>query len=221
MQTDQAKTIAAIFTIAGAVAILFFSLREPRPGFDPRPEHALGQVLAEEAAKLLTGGGRLTVITRDPAAFASPASALQLEGFYAELKKSKLTVAATNIVQQDPLRLVRVPPGAFVDVMRKLGENDVIVSFLGPPVLDGEQKARLGEKRPYVVAVCSGWLPRQVDLKGLFAEKLLHVAVVSRLQAAPTPPTSQNPREWFDHYYEVITPANLSELPMAPNTVSR
>jgi hypothetical protein len=221
MQTDQAKSIAAIFTIAVAVAILFFSLREPRPSFDPRPEHALGQVLAEETAKLLGSGGRLTVITRDPAAFNSPASALQLEGFYAELKKSKLTVAATNIVQQDPLRLVRVPPGAFVDVMRKLGENDVIVSFLGPPVLDGEQKARLGEKRPHVVAVCSGWLPRQVDLKELFADKLLHVAVVSRLQAASTPPASNNPREWFDQYYEVITPANLAELPLAPNTVSR
>src|SRR6266446_6933457 len=168
MQTDQPKTIAAIVMIAVAVAILYFSLREPRPNVEPRPEQALGQVLAEEAAKLLSGGGRLTVITRDPSAFQNPASALQLEGFYAELKKSKLTVAATNIVQQDPLRLVRVPPAAFVDVMRKLGENDVIVSFLGPPVLNDEQKARLGEKRPHVVAVCSGWLPRQVDLKGLF-----------------------------------------------------
>jgi len=221
MQTDQAKTIAAIVTIVVAVAIPYFSLREPRPNVEPRPELALGQVLAEEAAKLLSGGGALTVITRDPATFQNPASALQIEGFYAELKKSKLTVAATNIIQQDPLRLVRVPPAAFVDIMRKLGDSDVIVSFLGPPVLNDEQKARLGEKKPRIVAVCSGWLPREVDLKELFAEKLLHIAVVSRLQAAPTPPTSNNPREWFDHYYEVITPANLSELSVAPVTVSR
>jgi len=221
MRTDQAKTTVAIVIIAGAVAFLFFSLREPRPSVDPRADRALGEVVAAEAVKSLGSGGRLTVITRDPALFENPASAFQIEAFYRALKKSNVALAATNMVQQDPLRLVRVPPGAYVDIMKKLGDNDVIVSFLGPPILNDEQKASMGEKRPHIVAVCSGWLPREVDVKELFAQKLLHVAIVSRLQAAPTPPVSNNPREWFDHYYEVITPANLSELQPAPNTASR
>jgi hypothetical protein len=221
MRTDQTKTVAALVTIAGAVALLYFSLREPLPSVDPRPERALGQVLAEEAAKVLGSGGRLTLITHASSTLDNPTAALQLEGFFQALKKSNLKLAATNIFQQDPLRLIRVPPAAFVEIMRKQAEGDVIVSFLGPPVLNEEQKARLGEKGPRVVAVCSGWLPRQIDLKELFAQNLLHVAIVSRLIPAPIPSASGNLQNWFDHLYQVITPANLAELPVPSNSVGR
>jgi hypothetical protein len=65
------------------------------------------------------------------------------------------------------------------------------------------------------VAVCTGDLPRRVDLKRLFEQKLLHAAVISRSAVASTPPASKRPQDWFDYLFEVVTPANLSELPAA------
>ena len=98
----------------------------------------------------------------------------------------------------------------------EVDQADVIVSLLGPPVLTPAQLGKLGEKRPKVIAICSGSMPRRVDLRRLFDEKLLQVAIVSREAAtpAPAPPTDQ-PQAWFDHLYAVVTPANLAILPVS------
>jgi len=221
MQTEKIKTIAAITIILGAVAFLYFSLREAPPEVDPRPQEALGQVLAEEAGKLLGSGGRLTLITRGPARFEKSASEFQMKGFEQALHKSNLNLAATNVFKVDPLRLLRVPPGDFLEVLKKQSENDVIVSLLGPPVLTSEQRARLSEKRARVVAVCSGGMPRQVNLRALFDQNLLHVAILSRAQTAPNLTAPNNLREWFDHFYQVVTRTNISDLPVFTNNVAR
>ena len=105
-----------------------------------------------------------------------------------------------------------MPPGDFYELLRRGRDNDVIVSFLGPPVLTDEQVAKLGEKRPRILAVCSGAMPAQVDLRRIFDQKLLLAAVLSlpnpRLQAA-----ADSRRNAFDEMFKLITLANLSELP--------
>ncbi len=215
MRSEKAKTWAATITIFAALLLLYFALRVAPPKVDPRPHEALGQVLANEAGKLAGSGGRITVIVPDTVLHKNPAADVQMKRFYQAVKQAKLTVVATNVIQLDPNRLVRVPPGDFFDVLRKQTDGGVVVSFLGPPVdLSAAQRAKLAGRKPRIVAVCSGTMPQQVNLKELFEQGLLHVAIISRLQPPPNLPQSNNLQYWFDYFYQVITPANLADLPL-------
>src|SRR6266436_579575 len=213
MAKKTAKSVVASLIIVGALACLFFSLHEFGPDFDPRPHEALGQVMAEEAAKLVENGGRVIVVGRSTSIFKNPAADVQLQSFYRAIQKAKLSIAATNLFKLNPILLVRVPPGDFVEILRRASESDVVVSFLGPPVLNPEQLVRLGEPRPKVLALCTGTMPSQINLKQLFQLKLLHVAIISRKNATLSSPPPANLAGWFDQLYLVVTPANLADLP--------
>src|SRR5687767_1690375 len=126
--------------LAGAVIMaalvwlyLFFN---PRPPAINRPLHKrVGEVLAAEALKLLEPGARLIVIARAKEPFQVPAAAAQLDAFLRTIEKAGKNVTTTRLLTVDPLRVTSVPPGDFFDLMRQAGSNDVIVSFLGPPLL--------------------------------------------------------------------------------------
>jgi hypothetical protein len=199
-------------TVVGALMWLYVFFHSHPPPIDRDLHAKVGQVLAAEAIKLLEPGSRLIVIARDRDTFQVPAAAAQLDGFLGAIKKSGHVVTATRSLKVDPLRIVSVPSGDFLDLMRQVRGNDVIVSFLGPPLFNDEQLARLGGKRPRVLALCSGAMPMQVDLKEIFARRLLSAAVISRPDA---PAQASNPQSGFDQMFKVITPANLSELPTA------
>ncbi len=207
--------------MVASAGLLFFSFHKAPPNVDARPQEGVGQVLEEEAAKLLGSGGRVTVITWDLSTSKNPTAEIQMKSFYQAVRKANLILASTNAIKLDPLRLIRVPSGDFLELLKKQSESDVIVSFLGPPVLSAEQRSKLGEKKSRVVALCSGGLPWQIDLKELFAQNLLQAAITSRPAPAPDPPQSSNPRDWFDHFYQVITAANLAVLPVLTNNVPR
>ncbi len=202
--------LAALVTLAAWVVVLL-SLYPLPPSFDRSPHSALGQVLAQEALKLQQPGGRIILITRDTAMFKTPAFEAQAEGFRRTLKKARVEIAATRLLKVDPLRVLSVPSGDFLELLRKASEKDVIVSLLGPPVLDAGQIAKLDGNRPRVLAVCSGAMPRQVDLKRLFDEKLIHAAVISRDE--PVASSAAGATSAFDRLFKLITPANLAELP--------
>ena len=204
-------SIAAGLVIVAACASLFFSLFGLPPRVETRPHQALGEVMAREALKQLGAGGRIILIRRDTAIFKNPAVDAQLAGFHHALRKAGATVAVTNVIKVDPLRLVGVPPGDFAQMLKKTSESDVVVSFLGPPVLGAEQMGKLGGKTPKILAVCSGAMPRQINLKRAFEEKLLHVAVLSRPDASASPPVSEDPQAWFDHYFLLATSADMVE----------
>jgi hypothetical protein len=209
--------IASVITVA-ALAWLYLFFHPRLPPID-RPLHqAVGEVLAAEAARLLEPDARLIVIARDKEPFQVPAAAAQLDGFLGAIRKSGRAVSTMHLLKLDPLRLVSVPSGDFLELMRQAGNNDVIVSFLGPPLLNDDQLAKLGAKRPRVVALCSGAMPAQVNLKKMFEQKLLSAAVVSRhdapAQASPTVAQSA-----FEQMFKLITPVNVAELP--PIAVAR
>ena len=213
MESTKAKRWSASLVILGSVGLLCLSFNALPPRPDPKPHEALGKVLAEHTAKLLGGGGRLVVIARDSVTFDIPAASIQLESFKKTLRQAGLTPTAISILKFDPLRPVAVPPGDFFEIIRKAAPADVIVSFLGPPTLTDEQQARLGENRPRIVAVCSGGIPHQVDLKKIFGDKLLQAAIISRKDSPRGPPKEGTTQAWFDHRYQIITAANFRDLP--------
>jgi ABC-type sugar transport system substrate-binding protein len=217
MKNDKTKNVVAALIIVVAWASLAVPLVAFPPGINRKPHRALGQVLAEEAVKLLGNGGKVTVITRDTVTYKNPAIDAQNSGFNETLKKARVPVAARTALRLNPISLVSAPPGDFFNAMKKQTDADVIVSFMGPAVLDESQIARLGEKRPKVIALCSGTMPQRVNLKRLFDQKLLHAAVLSRERPLPGSPLSDSPRDWFDRLYHLSTPANLAEAPL-PDT---
>jgi len=216
MQKDKTKTKVAALVITGALLVLYLLVRVPGPNFEPKPFQAVGQVLAGEAGRLRGADGSITVLTRDTKLFNSPALDAQLKAFTQGLQNAKLPTTRTNLFMLDPLRPALLPPGDLFEILRKLGDTDVVVSFIGPPVLTANQEAKLPANRPKVVAVCTGDTPLHVDLRGLFERNLLHAAILSIPDASSRPPQSNSQQLWFDHYYKLVTKDNLSELPQPP-----
>ena len=214
MGSSKATRVVAIIVILVAWSAILLSTCAFGPHLDAKPHVALGQVAAEEALKLLGSGGKLTVISRDTSIFKMPALDAQLRAFHSTVKKAGQTVAVTKLIEVDPLRLVAMPSGDFTILIKKQSEADVIVSFAGPPLLSAEQLAQLGASRPKVVAVCSGAMPAQVNLKAVFEKQLLHAAILSRNNPTPGHPSGNDARSTFDQYFSVVTPANLAELPV-------
>ena len=212
MQARKIKIVVSLLAIAAAGGILCFRYLKPLPTVEPQPHLAIGEALAQQAAKALGTGGRITLIAPDITAFKHPGAEIQLKSFHQALRQAKLNVAATNWIKLNPLYLRRVPPGDFADLLRRQKDADVIVSLLGPPLLTAEQKARIGEKHPRVVAVCSGDLPLHFNLKALFADNLLHAAIINRRTSSPAPQSGTS-SQGFDQFFQWITAQNIADLP--------
>jgi len=203
--------LAGAVIVAAAVWIYLFFHPRP-PSIDRRLHNKVGEVLAAETLKLLQPGARLIVIARAKEPFKVPAAAAQLDAFLRAIKQSGRTVSTMRLLKVDSLRAVSVPSGDFFDLMRQTATNDVIVSFLGPPLLSDEQAGKLAGKQPRILALCSGAMPVQVDLKRVFERQLLVTAVISRTNA-PAQCGAGGAQECFDQMFKLITPANVSELP--------
>jgi hypothetical protein len=199
--------------IVGALLWLYLFFNPRPPSIDRRLHGKVGEVLATEAIKLLEPGARLTVIARAKEPFHVPAAAAQLDAFLRTIKKSGKSVTTTNLLKMDPLRVVSVPAGDFFEMIRQARSNDVIVSLLGPPLLNEQQLAKLTGNRPRILALCSGAMPVQVDLRRIFERQLLVTAVISRTNAPAQPARAATAQEAFDQMFKVITPANVSDLP--------
>jgi hypothetical protein len=211
MQKQRVKVIASLAIMVACLAYLGvrFVQFPPRPN---RREHVgIGTVLAEQAIKLAKGGGRIVLIAPDTTLFDYPGAEVQLKAFHSTLRGAKLQTSATYPVRLDPLRPPRVPAGDMVEILRKYSsETDVVVSLLGPAVPSPELKLRLPHAR--IVALCSGEMPRQINLPALFDEQLLHVAIVSRTKPDFIRPSSDEPMVWFDHFYQVISSRDAAEI---------
>jgi hypothetical protein len=212
MGNKKIVSTAAVVVILAALGSLYFTLIGLPPHVDVRPHEALGEVMARETHKLVGSGGRILLIRRDTTVYPNPAADTQIRAFDRELRKAGASVAVTTVIKTDPLRLLSVPSGDFYKILEKASDSDVIASFMGPPVLTDDQVAKLAGKRPKIVAVCSGDIPRQVDLKRRFEQKLVDTAILSRRDVPSALPTSDSLQAWFDHFFVVASQANLAEL---------
>ncbi len=213
MQMQKVKALVSLVIIVASASFLIVRYVGLPPKIDARPHIGIGQVLAEQAAKLAGTGGRIVLVAPDTSVFRYPGSEVQLEAFHSSLRKAGLTIAATNWVKLDPDRPLRVPPGDFMELLRKQSDSDVVVSLMGPPTLNPDQKAKLGQKHARIVALCAGDMPKQINLQNLFEENLLHAAVVSRASPSLNGPLSDDPQKWFEYLYQVVTARNVADLP--------
>lgn len=210
-QTLMCGVAAVLFASAGVLLATRLWPWPPPP--NAALHEALGAVLAHQALGLLGPGGRLILVARDTTEIEAPAARIQVRAFEATCQRAGRPVALRRLIRVDPLRPVAVPPGDFFELLRKTSTNDVVVSFMGPPALTGAQAARLPRAHARVVALCTGPIPNQVDLRRLFAQDLLHVAVLDRREAMVTALRPTSHQGWFNLFYRLVTSNNVAELP--------
>jgi hypothetical protein len=180
MTARRIKTSIALAIILGSCAWLYFAFNPIPPAPDLEPHKRLGQRTGEEAVKLLAGG-KLVLIIPDTQTFPNTCADAQLKAFHAVVKKANIAVVATNAVKIDPNRAVRLDAGTVAPLLRKYKETDVIVSFMGPPVIPQEQRHLLPKKTARVIAVCSDDFSKYISLQPIFEQGLLQAAIVCRL----------------------------------------
>ena len=222
MRDNRLIGITAGVVGLGSVLGLAFTLSGGcGPHLDPAPFEMVGRALARQAVALRKPGGHVTVITRDTVVFENPASDAQMEGFRKQLGRSGVELDSIQTIQIDPLRPTLVPAGDFFQLIRHAGSGDVLVSFMGPPILSEIQITQLGEVKPAIVAFCSGPARDQVDLRSLFTRGLLKAAVISKRAVAPKPSGTIGEREAFDRQYLEVTSDNLTALASISNPGSQ
>lgn len=206
--------ISGVLVLAGLFQILNFN--RVSPPFDSAPHRGLGEVMAEQAAKTVSSGGKVILIARDTQAFASDAADIQVSAFLKRLAVDHVSVVSTQWIKADPLRIPSVPQGDFFGIVKRAGDHDVVVSFLGPPMFDDAQVAKLGSDYAKVVALCTGGIPRQTDLGQAFRRGVLKVAIVDRPSSSISGGSSGSdkslsPRAAFDRWYQVVDASSYGD----------
>lgn len=174
---------AIVGGVVGAAALASTFIHWP-PGEDRTIPERIGREMAAEAVRLRGASGRIVVLARDTEEFPQRSVDAALASFQAELDRSGTKAEAIRRFQVDPLRMVQVPPGDFFELMRRSKAGDVLVSFMGPPLLSEQQRSTLGNIQPKVVAFCPGYLPRYINLALMAERGLLHGGVVARTDAS-------------------------------------
>ena len=200
----QTLVVAGLILIILAAAF-WIAAYASRPAFNQKLHVGIGQVLAQETATLLSGKGRIVIVTFDPKKF--PQLNTQVAAFTAALRKhGNFAIAETMLIAVKENR--KAGPGAglsdsdFVTILEKQSKLDAIVSFIGVPDPEDAKIVALGKQNgPKVVAETKS----RRKLKRLFRQQLLHTAIVPRFEfPAPGLNNPSTPREWFDLGYQVV-----------------
>ena len=92
--------------------------------------------------------------------------------------------------------------------MNKHASADILVSFAGVPRLTAEQVAQLPARRPKVVVAVTYNPPA----RAMFAQGVIHLAVLPQPGADSATSTSRSAAEWFNTHYRLVTPQTASSL---------
>jgi len=219
--SPKTKIVAASSGILASVLIYFAGTLEGWPlSFAKEPHRAAGVVMAQEALKLLQPGGKLYVITRDTANFDCPAPRVQSQAFLQTVAEAHTAVDSIETIGTDPLRPLQAPYGIYSDLMRRAPKGSVIVSFMGPPVLNDEQWSTVGELKVSNVVFCPGDIPAQSNLRSLLERQKVTLAVVDRPPSPEQNSTGGSERAVFNRFFAALTPAEPGPAP-APATPAK
>ncbi len=206
-----------VFLLSGSAAailgsgIWIYFTQVTTPVYNVPLHQRVGEVLAQETARLIHTQGQVVVVTMD--ASKEPELKAQLRMFEQTLKKmGPISVKELPVDTEDKPQY-RTGAGLssrrFLRIVKKSASADAIVSFIGAPRMTEEELDQVG-KSPSFVAEC-----RSADkIKRLFDKNILQVAVVNRFEyPAPVKHNPKTPKQWFEKYYQVVTAENASSLP--------
>ena len=210
--TKQLLLAGACLLVVAGCAVWTWRTQFAAPRFNVVLHQSVGRALAGETARLVNNSGKVVVIAIELAAV--PELKAQLDEFERTLHRfPHIKLEKSYKLETDDKPKYSFGTGLsgrrFVRIVNKNPDADAVVSFIGAPMLSGDEVAQL-KKTPLFIAEA-----RSVDkLKSLFDQKILHAAVVSRFQF-PTPIKGKprTPQEWFDQRFQIVTTNNAAELP--------
>ena len=220
MTRARLRLVLSIVVMIASLGAIWRALHDAPPARPAALPAEIGRVLAAEAGKLLKPGGRIVLISRDTESFPQPSFDALTGAVQRALKDAGTPPVTTRAIQLDPLRPLQVPPGDFVELLRKAGPADVLVSLLGPPFLSDEQRTALGPVKPRVVAFWPGTLAEYGNLRSLFEQRLLSAAILHRPEGlglagkggSAMAPSSRALR--FDDLYQVVSGTGIPPEPL-------
>lgn len=178
---------------------------------DDRRFAALGEVMAKATAQLLGGKGTAVLVVPEP----DPSQPNPYDATLAAFRPA-LTAAGVQITGVETVKLPgfvmsgSAPFSAqkFSELMQKDAAADVLVSFIGAPILTADQLAQLPSPHPKVVSVATYNPPT----RDLFAQKIFYLAAVPKPGADAAAPAPADPQACFDAGYQLVTPENAAVL---------
>ena len=208
----QGSRIKRGLTIAGLLAVIIccwlwiYFTQFATPAFNQPLHQAVGQVMAEETVKLLDQKGKIIVLAVNPREF--PELKAQLTSFTAVLKKAPaVTIKEQCLLKADDPKYGvgrGLSAKRLIQVMSKYRDADAVVSFIGTPNLTDQDLTQLAQAHPKFIAEVRS---TERTLK-LLDSGVLQLVVVPRFAFPPPGPKHpHSPREWFNRYFQVLTPA--------------
>ncbi len=209
----------AILAIAASIASIIYTQMSHTPKVDGRHYIAIGQVMAEETARVLEDKGEILLICNATAPKGSIMDQ-QMTTFKETLgKRGGISIKATQTLEAGVEARAGPDMGLSHDAFLKLLEANPgisgIVSFVGLPMLQDADIAKLGTERPKIVV----YSQMGMGMKKLLETNAIDVAIMPRMLVAPPSPTSKPStkkpvtlRECFDLYYQIFTSENASSL---------
>jgi hypothetical protein len=127
----------------------------------------------------------------------------ELEGFQQTLGQHKnITLVATTTFNPSETAFGSLSFQQLATVVNEATNVDVIVSFLGVTSFTDAQMATLPNPSPKLVVM--DWNPRDVQ-RGMKAG-FVKAAVMSRRLTGMPSDHPKTPHQWFDRYYDLVTP---------------
>ena len=205
---------ASLLMAVGVVLVLASAGCGRTAKIERGPYEALGEVAAKATSRLLGDKGKIVLLVSEADNNASTALGMAVQTFNDTLKHAGgVQVTATETIK--PAAAIPVSgaepltPAKLAELLAKHVTADALVSFVGVPRLTLEQMRQLPQPRPKVVAVVTFNPPT----KAMFAQGVLHLAVLAEPVADAAKRTPATTLEWFDANYRLVTAANSGSLP--------
>jgi hypothetical protein len=206
------QSLGAVVCVLVVIAAIIWCVRVFRQdaAVELGPYTAAGELLADEAAKLLNGQGKIVVLALDTQKIPIPYADAQLKAFQNRLKKkSRITIVAIERVSPSSGEgMISLSGAKYTEVVRQYDGADAIVSFIGSPGLTESELRQLPAKRPLGI-VFGDTMGAQIQR--LFRVGLVQVAVTKRFTPLSGPGREpQTSKEWFDFYFELVATNNAN-----------
>ena len=202
------------------LASLWLELRPPTAKIDRtqtlQASTAVGQVLAEETAKLTQASGAIVVVAEHVLELDRNGPDARWNVFREELKKyPNIRIAAIEIVKPEPeLGMPGCPAAAFLKILSRHADTAAIVFLTDLPEWLTVREGILRHFTTKLLALDTMGKLSQRHYAGYFTSGSLAELIGANLTPIGVPMAPPKPpREWFDKHYQVYTPQNFDTLP--------
>jgi hypothetical protein len=219
MQSNKFKLALLLALVVVVMAGFIVWRKAASPQFNSKSSAAVGEVLADEIARLLGDGGKVVLIAHARDKNVPDADGERVASFQAALGRRKSPQLAAVEWLPRPPRSQRAMLGMIgqsltepqlLALVDQHPEARAFVIFGGVPLLSPAVTQKI-TGRSLKLVVVSGYGP---TLRQLLQARVVAVAVVPRFaDLPPGTPAPRTAKDWFAREFEILTPETVRRAP--------